>query len=81
MWSKQNDIDKALEFIKTLFKNDTNSSLLSIDDAYDIYCKFANSPSYKFIVSKRYFEKYIYIKLEYYIIYENFISETWFINK
>ena len=81
LWSKQNDIDKALEFIKTLFKNDTNSSLLSIDDAYDIYCKFANSPSYKFIVSKRYFEKYIYIKLEYYIIYENFISETWFINK
>lgn len=80
LWNKQQDIDDSLEFIKIFFKNEQTTTLLSIDDAYNCYCKFVSSPTYKFIVSKRYFEKYIYIKLSEYIIYENFISQEWFIN-
>lgn len=79
LWNKQKDINDALEFIKNYYKNDITSSLLCLDDAYNYYCKFVSSPSYKFIVSKRYFEKYLYIKLANYIIYDNFISENWFI--
>lgn len=79
LWDKQKDINEALEFIKNYYKNDTTtSSLLSLDDAYNYYCKFVSSPSYKFVVSKRYFEKYLYLKLADYIIYENFISDNWF---
>ena len=44
---------------------------------YNCYCKFVSSPSYKFTVSKRYFEKYIYTKLADYIVYDNFISQEW----
>jgi hypothetical protein len=78
LWNKQKDIDESVEYIKNNFKNDFSSTLLSIDEAYHYYCKFANHSTYKFIVSKRYFEKYLYLKLEDYIVYENFISDTWF---
>ena len=77
MWNKQKDIDDSLEFIQNYFKTEQSSTLLSIDDAYNYYCKFVSSPTYKFVVSKRYFEKYIYTKLSNYIIYDNFISEDW----
>ena len=78
LWNKQKDIDDALIFIKNYFKNDLSSStVLSMDDMYNCYCKFVISPSYKFTVSKRYFEKYIYTKLADYIVYDNFISQEW----
>lgn len=81
LWDKQKDINDALEFIKNYYNNDGSSaSLLCMDDAYNYYCKFVSTPAYKFVVSKRYFEKYIYMKLSDYIIYENFISESWFLS-
>lgn len=81
LWNKQKDIDDSLDFIKNYIKSNNQSiTLLSIDDTYNYYCKFVLSPTYKFIVSKRYFEKYIYTKLSSYIVYDNFISEEWFEN-
>jgi hypothetical protein len=78
LWNKQKDIDDSLIFIKNYFKTEQSSTLLSINEMYNCYCKFVTSPSYKFTVSKRYFEKYIYTKLSDFIIYDNFISEEWF---
>ena len=36
-----------------------------------------NINSYKHVISKRYFEKYLYFKLSDYIVYEKFIENSW----
>jgi hypothetical protein len=79
LWNKQNDINSSLVFIKNYFNNTNNNNLLSFDDAYDCYCKFISTGTYKFVVSKRYFEKYLYMKLHDFIVYDKFINHSWFI--
>jgi hypothetical protein len=74
MWNKSKDIVKSLEFIKNELKKNEFVALISFDDAYNYYVKFCNSKSYKFIISKRYFEKYLYSTMNDYIIYEKFIK-------
>ena len=78
MWNKISDIDKAfgyiIEQIKLDSKLDSKLILISFDDAYNYYYKFCNINSLKFIVSKRYFEKYLYYKLSDHIVYEKFIE-------
>ena len=78
MWNKISDIDKAfgyiIEQIKLDSKLDSKLTLISFDDAYNYYYKFCNINSLKFIVSKRYFEKYLYYKLSDHIVYEKFIE-------
>jgi hypothetical protein len=54
--------------------------LISFDDAYNYYYKFCNINSIKFVVSKRYFEKYLYFKLPDHIVYEKFIETECFDN-
>ena len=78
LWDKQADIDASLQFMKTYFSNYDNN-LISFDDTYDCYCKFVSSSLYKFTVNKRYFEKYLYMKLQNYVMYDKFISYEWFI--
>jgi hypothetical protein len=78
LWDKQSDIDASLQFMKTYFSNYENN-LISFDDIYDCYCKFVSSSLYKFTVNKRYFEKYLYMKLQNYVMYDKFISYEWFI--
>jgi len=80
MWNKIKDITKSFEFIKNELKKNDLLTLISFDEAYNYYFKFCNSKSYKFIISKRYFEKYLYSKISEHIVYEKFIETNWLIN-
>ena len=80
MWNKLNDIDKSLVYIKQQITTDHNLALISFDDAYNYYYKFCNLNSLSFLVSKRYFEKYIYFKLSDHIVYEKFIKTNIFLS-
>jgi len=78
LWDKITDIESSFQFIKDKIKNEYSLPLISFDDAYNYYYKFCNLNSLKNIVSKRYFEKYLYYKLSLYIVYEKFIKTEWF---
>jgi hypothetical protein len=77
VWDKNNEIEKSFHYIKTQIQNNHTLALISFDDAYNYYYKFCNSQSNKLIVSKRYFEKYLYSKISKYIVYEKFIETNW----
>jgi hypothetical protein len=77
IWNKCNDIENSIEYIKQQIKENHKLSLISFDDLYNYYQKFCTNNSFKFIVSKRYFEKYLYSKFTTYIKYEKFISTEW----
>ena len=66
-----------VEFIKQQIKENHKLSLISFDDLYNFYNKYCSINSIKFIVSKRYFEKYLYYKFADYIVYEKFIRTEW----
>lgn len=78
MWNKRKDIEDAIEFMKVHIKNQHKLALISFDDVYNYYYKFCNLHCLKNIVSKRYFEKYLYYKLSHHIVYEKFIETEWF---
>ena len=78
LWNKSVDIDESFKYIKEQILSDHKLALISFDDAYNYYYKFYSSNSLKFIVSKRYFEKYLYYKLGDHIVYEKFIETNWF---
>jgi hypothetical protein len=80
MWNKTKDIIKSFEFIKNEIKKNEIVAIITFDEAYNYYVKFCNSKTYKFIISKRYFEKYLYNKLSEHIVYEKFILTDWLIN-
>jgi phage/plasmid-associated DNA primase len=77
MWDKTGDILKSFDFIKEQIKKENKLQLVSFDDAYNYYYKYCNVNSHKLIVSKRYFEKYLYYKIPEYIVYEKFIEISW----
>jgi len=81
IWNKMEDIVNSFIYIKEQIKEqikiEPNLALISFDDAYNYYYKFCKINDYKFIVSKRYFEKYLYFKLSEYIVYEKFIEVKW----
>jgi hypothetical protein len=77
LWNKMNDINSSFEYIKEQIKADTKLALISFDDAYNYYYKFCNANSLKFVVSKKFFEKYLYFKLSDHIVYEKFIETNW----
>ena len=59
-------------------QNKNEQALISFDDAYNYYYKYCNVNSQKaYVVSKRYFEKFLYFKLSDYIVYEKFIEASW----
>jgi hypothetical protein len=78
VWNKIEDITKSFEYIKQEINNDPKLELISFDDIYNYYYKFCNINFFKFIVSKRYFEKYLYYKFTDHILYEKFIEIEWF---
>jgi len=80
LWNKTKDIIKSLEFIKNELSKKEFIALISFDDAYNYYVKFCNFKSYKFIISKRYFEKYLYNKINEHVVYEKFIETGWLLN-
>ena len=87
LWDKQQDIQTALDNMKELIRSKQNSERvtspglhhnISIYDTYTYYCKFFSSGS-SLIVSKTYFEKYIFENLEEYIIDNKFLSCEWYL--
>jgi len=74
MWNKTNDINSSFKYIKEQFQIKNKLALISFDDAYNYYYKYCNSSQLKFIVSKRFFEKYLYYKFTDHIVYEKFIE-------
>ena len=77
IWNKSNDIENSILYIKEQIKINHNLSLISFDDIYSFYDKHCINNSIKFIVSKRYFEKYLYYNFSDYIVYEKFIKVEW----
>jgi hypothetical protein len=77
LWDKIADINNSLNYIKEEIKKDYTLQLLSFDEAYNLYYKYCVTHSYKFIISKRFFEKYLYFKLNNYILHDKFININW----
>jgi len=87
LWDKQLDIQIALGAMKEMLRNKLSSNgvsspglshHVSIYDTYTYYCKFFASSS-SLIVSKTYFEKYIFDNFDDYIIDSKFLSYDWYI--
>jgi len=81
MWDKNADIHNALVSLKEKYTSkvllEDNHTLIAFDEAYDFYFH-KNKTTSKYIVSKRYFEKYLYSTMSNYIEYEKFISSAWY---
>lgn len=77
LWDKIGDINKSLIYIKNYIKTEHKLTLVSFDDIYSYYQGYCTVNDLKFIVSKRYFEKYLYHKFVDYIVYEKFIKVEW----
>lgn len=77
LWNKNIDIEKSFNYIKSQIKDNHSLALISFDDAYNHYYKYCNNENNQFIVSKRYFEKFLYSKIAKYIVYEKFIETNW----
>jgi hypothetical protein len=79
-WDKQCETDTLFEIIKTKYKQKSSEFETSIDNCYTDYCKECakeNNKKYK-IVSKSWFEKYIYqIIPEQYIVKKRILNEYW----
>ena len=82
MWDKNTDIYNALVTLKETYHTksmlEDNHALIAFDEAYDFYFQ-KNKPTSKYIASKKYFEKYLYLNLSDYIAYEKFISSSWYL--
>jgi hypothetical protein len=76
LWDKNKEIVESFDYIKEHIKAGS-LTLISFDDAYNYYSKYCNVKSHKFVVSKRYFEKYICFHLSNHIVYEKFIETEW----
>lgn len=77
LWNKIVDIDSSLDAFKKMYANllnDNTPLLIPFDEIYAFYIKNKSS---KFIISKRYFEKYLYFMLADYIEFDNFVSVSW----
>ena len=91
MWDKQLDIHIALDSMKGMLREThtgTERSLspsanrnIAIYDAYIFYCKYYtnSSDTYHLIVSKAYFEKYIFDTQMQYVIDDKFMSCDWYL--
>ena len=77
LWNKILDINSSFNYIKENIANKDVVTLISFDDVYNYYYTFCNKNSLRFIVSKRYFEKYLYYKLSDHIVYDKFIELEW----
>ena len=80
------DILKLQAKEKYDFSNETDMNpLIEFEEAYNFYILFQTQNPDKLtgdwlvIVSKRYFEKYLYAFLSDYIMYDNFISSDWYL--
>jgi hypothetical protein len=77
IWDKKNDIQNAIPFIKQQIVEHHTMSLISFDDLYGFYYTYCINNAIKLVVSKRYFEKYVYSKFSEYIAYDKFVKIEW----
>jgi hypothetical protein len=80
LWDKSKHIDNSFCYTKEELKKDYKLELISFDNVYNYYYKYCKLQSGKLIVSKRYFEKYLYYKVSDYIVYDKFIETNWILN-
>ena len=78
LWDKTTDIRLSLESMREYVENTKMN--LSIYDAYEMYCKEGRTMN-KIIVSKYFFEKYIFGELRDFLIDEKFIKMEWFLER
>jgi len=71
LWNKIQDLNNAIKDLKN--QNENNMSLIHFDELYNLYCLFCKTSNMKYVVSKRYFEKYLYDTYSTYIMYDKFI--------
>ena len=74
LWNKKDTIIASFDFIKNQINENYNLPLISFDDVYKYYCQYCNENSYKFIVSKNYFEKFLCMQIEEFIVFNKFIK-------
>ncbi len=77
LWDKIKHISDSIMYIKEQLKLEQESEIISFDTIYGIYCKYAKNAASKYVVSKRYFEKYLYNKFAEFIAYDKFITINW----
>jgi len=80
IWNKSNDIENSIPYIKDELSKNHKLTLISFDDLYNYYQNYCTVNSLKFIISKRYFEKYLYFKFTEFIVYDKFIKIEWISN-
>lgn len=80
MWNKIEDIKGSFKYIKDYIITDVCDELLSFDDIYRSYCDYCIKNNIKNIVSKQYYNKYLYHNCSEYIEYESFIKMDFIIN-
>lgn len=93
LWDKQLDIQTALDNMRNTIRekiavqtidrvqSPSSRNNISIYEAYRFYCKYYSNihqSSNKLIVSKSYFEKYVFDNLSQYIIDSKFLSYEWY---
>lgn len=78
LWDKTMDIRLALESMRDYVE--TTHMNLSIYDAYEMYCREGKTMQ-KIIVSKYFFEKYIFEWLRDFLVDEKFIKMEWFLER
>jgi len=86
LWDKQMEIHVALDKMKGVYKQNysNKSQNIAIYDAYLYYVKYysvfnnINEKSQKQLVSKSYFEKYVFDNMNSYLIEFKFISMEWY---
>jgi|UniRef100_A0A6C0CUY0 hypothetical protein len=81
MWNKVSDVNEYLQMFQIYCnenrKKGTDDSLISFDEIYDFYCEKIK-PTNCFVVNKRFFEKYLFFKLNGFIEYEKFVNPIWY---
>jgi hypothetical protein len=80
VWNKLDDIEQTIESIKLLCRENCKYSIISFDDLYNFYQDVCRTNAQKFIVSKRCFEKYMYLKFAENIVYDKFVNMDWYAN-
>lgn len=81
LWNKVDDIQHSMEFVlQSINQYEHIQTLVSFDDMYKYYQTYCRNQSIKCVVSKRYFEKYLYYKFSDGIVYEKFVKVEWLTN-
>lgn len=83
LWDKHSDIQLSLNSMKSNHIFNHYFEDISIYDAYSFYCKNHNRKIKfnRFIISKSYFEKYVYEYLNSFICENGFISKRWLLGE